>query len=390
MSLKEKIAAHVRDIPRSGIRDFFDVVQKMPDVISLGIGEPDFVTPWHVREAAIFALEKGRTGYTANLGLLRLRREISKYVRKHFEVEYDPESEIIVTVGVSEGMDIALRSILNPGDEVIFHEPCYVSYHPGTLLAHGKPVPVSTSAQNQFVPTASDLAAKITPKTKAMILNFPTNPTGATISEKQLEDVAELAIRSDLLILSDEIYAELTYEGRHKSIASFPGMKKRTLLFHGFSKAWAMTGFRIGFCCGPAPLIEAMMKVHQYSMLCAPTLSQEAAVEALINGESAVSAMKEQYLMRRNVFVAALNDMGLLCHIPKGAFYAFPSIRSTGLSSYEFAMRLLQEHKVAVVPGNAFGNGGEGFVRCSYATSMHDLEEAARRIGKFVKGLPKN
>jgi aminotransferase len=389
MSLKEKIAAHVRDIPRSGIRDFFDVVQKMPDVISLGIGEPDFVTPWHIREAAIFALEKGRTGYTANLGLLRLRREISKYVKKHFGVEYDPESEIIVTVGVSEGMDIALRAILNPGDEVIYHEPCYVSYHPGTLLAHGKPVPVSTSAQNQFVPTASDVEAKITSRTKAMILNFPTNPTGAAISEKQLEEIAEVAMKSDLLILSDEIYAELTYEGQHKSIASFPGMKKRTLLFHGFSNAWAMTGLRVGFCCGPAPLIEAMMRVHQYSMLCAPTLSQEAAIEALINGEPAVAEMREQYRMRRNVFVGALNDMGLLCHLPKGAFYAFPSIRSTGLSSYDFAMRLLQEQKVAVVPGSAFGNGGEGFVRCSYATAMADLEEAVRRIEKFLKSLPK-
>lgn len=389
MSLKEKIAAHVRDIPRSGIRDFFDVVQKMPDVISLGIGEPDFVTPWHIREAAIFALEKGRTGYTANLGLLRLRREIAKYIRKHFGVEYDPESEIIVTVGVSEGMDIALRAILNPGDEVIYHEPCYVSYHPGTLLAHGKPVPVSTSAQNHFVPTASDIEAKITSRTKALILNFPTNPTGATISEKQLEEIAEVAIKSDLLILSDEIYAELTYEGQHKSIASFPGMKKRTLLFHGFSKAWAMTGFRLGFCCGPAPLIEAMMKVHQYSMLCAPTLSQEAAIEALINGEAAVAEMRDRYLMRRNFFVGALNDMGLFCHVPKGAFYAFPSIRSTGLNSYDFAIRLLQEQKVAVVPGNAFGNGGEGFVRCSYAAAMSDLEEAVRRIGRFLKSLPK-
>jgi aminotransferase len=389
MSLKEKIAAHVRDIPRSGIRDFFDVVQKMPDVISLGIGEPDFSTPWHIREASIFALEKGRTGYTANLGRLRLRREISKYVRKHFGVEYDPETEIIVTVGVSEAMDIALRAILNPGDEIIYHEPCYVSYHPGALLAHGKPVPVSTSAQNQFVPTASDLSSKVTARTKGLILNFPTNPTGATISEKQLEEVAELAIKSDLLILSDEIYAELTYEGEHKSIASFPGMKKRTLLFHGFSKAWAMTGFRVGFCCGPAPLIEAMMKVHQYSMLCAPALSQEAAIEALINGAEAVAAMKDQYWMRRNFFVAALNDLGLLCHLPKGAFYAFPSIRSTGLNSYDFAMGLLQEQKVAVVPGNAFGNGGEGFVRCSYAAALGDLEEAARRIERFLKSLKK-
>ncbi len=389
MSLKEKIAAHVRDIPRSGIRDFFDVVQKMPDVISLGIGEPEFVTPWHIREAAIFALEKGRTGYTANLGLLRLRREIVRYVRKHFAVEYDPETEIIVTVGVSEGMDIALRAILNPGDEVIYHEPCYVSYHPGTLLAHGRPVAVSTTAQNQFVPTGSDVEAKISSRTKALILNFPTNPTGATISEKQLEEIAEVAMKSDLLILSDEIYAELTYEGQHKSIASFPGMKKRTLLFHGFSKAWAMTGFRLGFCCGPAPLIEAMMKVHQYSMLCAPTLSQEAAIEALVNGDAAVAEMKEQYRMRRNFFVSALKDLGFPCHLPRGAFYAFPSIRGTGLNSFDFAMKLLEEQKVAVVPGSAFGAGGEGFVRCSYATAMSDLEEAVRRIERFLKNLPK-
>ena len=389
MSLKEKIAAHVRDIPRSGIRDFFDVVQKMPDVISLGIGEPEFVTPWHIREAAIFALEKGRTGYTANLGLLRLRREIVRYVRKHFAVEYDPETEITVTVGVSEGMDIALRAILNPGDEVIYHEPCYVSYHPGTLLAHGRPVAVSTTAQNQFVPTGSDVEAKISSRTKALILNFPTNPTGATISEKQLEEIAEVAMKSDLLILSDEIYAELTYEGQHKSIASFPGMKKRTLLFHGFSKAWAMTGFRLGFCCGPAPLIEAMMKVHQYSMLCAPTLSQEAAIEALVNGDAAVAEMKEQYRMRRNFFVSALKDLGFPCHLPRGAFYAFPSIRGTGLNSFDFAMKLLEEQKVAVVPGSAFGAGGEGFVRCSYATAMSDLEEAVRRIERFLKNLPK-
>jgi len=385
MSLKEKVASHVRDIPRSGIRDFFDIVQKMPDVISLGIGEPDFVTPWHIREAAIFALEKGRTGYTANLGLLRLRREISKYIKKHFKAEYDPESEILVTVGVSEGMDIALRAILNPGDEVIHHEPCYVSYHPCTLLAHGKPVSVSTTAQNQFVPAAADIEAKITGKTKAIILNFPTNPTGATISKKQLEEIAKIAMKHNLLVLSDEIYAELTYEGEHTSIASFPGMKKHTLLFHGFSKAWAMTGFRIGFCCGPAPFIEAMMKVHQYAMLCAPTLSQEAAVEAMSRGDDAVAEMKERYLMRRNFFVKALNDPGLSCHMPKGAFYAFPSIKSTGLSSYDFAIRLLQEQKVAVVPGTAFGNGGEGFVRCCYATAMSDLEEAARRISAFVK-----
>ncbi|MBV9463111.1 MAG: aminotransferase class I/II-fold pyridoxal phosphate-dependent enzyme [Verrucomicrobiae bacterium] len=385
MELKSKIAAHVRDIPRSGIRDFFDIVQKMPDVISLGIGEPDFSTPWSIREAAIFALEKDQTGYTANLGRLKLRREIARYIQRDWQTEYDPESEIIVTVGVSEAMDIALRAILNPGDEVIYHEPCYVSYHPGTLLAHGKPVAVGTSAQNQFVPLASDLRAKITNRTKALILNFPSNPTGATLSEKQLEEIAEVAIQHDLLVLTDEIYAELSYDAPHRSIVSFPGMKKRTLLFHGFSKAWSMTGFRVGFCCGPAVLIEAMMKVHQYSMLCASSISQEAAIEALIGGDSAVQQMKEQYRLRRNFFADALNEMGLECHRPKGAFYVFPSIRSTGMSSYDFAVGLLHEEKVAVVPGTAFGPSGEGFVRCSYCASLQDLEEAARRMSAFVK-----
>lgn len=385
MPRSEIIARHVRDIPRSGIRDFFDVVQNVPDVVSLGIGEPDFVTPWHIREAAIYALEKGRTGYTSNLGLLRLRKTIAEYVERQFHLSYNPETEIIITVGVSEGMDIALRAILNPGEEVLYHEPCYVSYHPTVQLAHGVPIAVSCKAKNQFEPDASDFASKITPRTRAMMLNFPTNPTGATISDARLESLAKLAIEKDLLVLSDEIYAELTFEGRHRSIATLPGMRARTIFFHGFSKAWAMTGFRLGYACAPAEIIEAMMRVHQYAMLCAPILSQEAAVEALKNGDADVARMRDEYLSRRNFLVDALNGMGLECHKPKGAFYAFPSVRSTKKGSRDFAMGLLEAQKVAVVPGTAFGPSGEGHVRCSFAAAMTEIEKAVERMKRFLR-----
>jgi aminotransferase len=384
MEYEKFIAQHVRSIPRSGIRDFFDVVQDVPDVVSLGIGEPDFVTPWHIREAAIYALEKGRTGYTSNLGLLQLRRNIATYVEKTFGLSYNPEKEIIITVGVSEGMDIALRSILNPGDEVLYHEPCYVSYHPGIQLAHGVAVGVSCKAENEFAPKAEDFRAKATSKTRAMMINFPTNPTGGTATKEQLEGLAKLAIEKNLLVLSDEIYAELTYEGKHTSIATLPGMKERTIFFHGFSKAWAMTGFRLGYACAPAPIIEAMMRVHQYAMLCAPILSQEAAIEAIKNGDADVERMRDEYFLRRNFLVAELQKMGLECKSPKGAFYAFPSIRKTKMKSREFSLKLLKEQRVAVVPGDAFGQSGESFVRCSFAAGMSEVEKAVERMKRFL------
>ncbi len=383
----QRIARHIQNIPPSGIRDFFDIVQNVPDVVSLGVGEPSFVTPWHIREAAIYALEKGRTSYTANLGLLKLRESISAYLEENFGLSYDPKKEIIVTVGVSEGMDVALRTILNPGDEVIYHQPCYVSYQPGIHLAHGTPISVSCQAKNHFQPFTKDFAAKITPQTRAIILNFPTNPTGATVSGKELRSLAKLAVEKNLLVLSDEIYAELTYDGKHTSIATLPGMKERTIFFHGFSKAWAMTGFRLGYACAPEPIIEAMMRVHQYTMLCAPILSQEAALEALKNGSSDVEQMREEYLLRRNYLVDELRGMGLTCHMPQGAFYAFPSIQKTKLTSRDFALKLLKQHKVAVVPGDAFGSTGEGHVRCSFAAAMPEIEKAVERMKRFVDRL---
>ncbi len=388
--MNDKIAAHVRDIPRSGIRDFFEVVQSMHDVISLGIGEPDFATPWHIREAALFSLEKGRTGYTSNLGLPRLREAISSYVGRHFGVDYHAPSEILVSVGVSEAIDIALRALLNPGDEVLYHEPCYVSYAPSVTLAHGVPVAVPVREQDRFMLRADELEKRITPKSKILLLNFPTNPTGGTMPRQELEAIAEVCRRHDLIVLSDEIYAELTYDdAEHVSIASLPGMRERTVFLHGLSKGWAMTGFRIGYACAPAPLVEAMMKIHQYAILCAPIMGQDAAIEALEHGEPAVKHMHEKYELRRNYIAAALNDMGLRCPVPRGAFYVFPEIRSTGLTSREFSLRLLEEQKVAVVPGPAFGPSGEGFVRCSYATSLEQIKIAMERMAGFVAGLQK-
>jgi len=381
-----RIATTVQQIPKSGIRDFFDIVQTMKDVISLGIGEPDFVTPWHIREAAIYAIERGKTSYTANLGTLRLRHAIATYLAKHLHVDYHPKNEILVSVGVSEAIDLALRALINPGDEVLYHEPCYVSYGPTITLAGGHPVPVATRFEENFELNITDLEKAVTKKTKVLMLNFPTNPTGASISKEKLEELARFCEKHDLIVLSDEIYSELTYdEATHHSIAAMPGMKDRTILLHGVSKAFAMTGWRIGFACGPADIIEAMMKIHQYSILCAPIMGQEAAVEALERGEFSVTQMRNEYEHRRNFVVAACRDMDLPCLMPQGAFYIFPNITKYGMSSKEFALELLQEQKVAVVPGSAFGASGEGFVRCSYATSMEKLKIAMSRIEEFLQ-----
>lgn len=384
--IRSPIAAHVRAIPPSGIRAFFDVVQSTPGVISLGIGEPDFVTPWHIREAAIYSLEKGRTGYTSNLGLPALRAGIADYARGHFGVSYDAASEVLVTVGVSEAIDLALRALLDPGDEVVYHEPCYVSYAPTIALAHGVPVAVCTRAEDGFALRAEAVAAALTPRTKVLLLNFPTNPTGGVLPDVELEAIAELCRRRDLVVLTDEIYSELLYDGaRHRSIAALPGMRGRTILLHGFSKAFAMTGWRIGYACAPAELTEAMMKIHQYGILCASITSQEGAIEALRRGAPEIERMRRDYEARRNFIVAAFNDLGLPCGRPRGAFYVFPDIRPTGLSSQEFALRLLREKKVAVVPGPAFGACGEGFVRCAFATGLPQIKAALARIGEFLR-----
>jgi aminotransferase len=385
MDFSKYIAVHVREIPRSGIRDFFEVVQTMTDVISLGIGEPDYVTPWRIREAAIFGMEKGRTGYTSNLGLPKLRHAIARYIERRYGVEYHPQDEILVSVGVSEALDIALRALLNPGDEVIFHEPSYVSYHPSVLLSYGKAVSVKTSAKDDFRLLAEDIAKAITPRTKALLLSFPTNPTGGVLRAEDLRPIAEICARHDLIVLSDEIYSELIYDGtEHTSIASLPGMRDRTVLLNGCSKSFAMTGFRVGYACAPSPIIEAMMKIHQYAIMCASTMSQEAAIEALENCQKEVETMRGDYERRRNYVVNRLNEIGLPCHSPKGAFYVFPDITSTGLKSKDFSLRLLKSQKVAVVPGSAFGACGEGFVRCCFATGLDKLKEAMARIEQFV------
>ena len=385
MSLRDRTNATVRDIPRSGIRDFFDIVSTMKDVISLGIGEPDFDTPWHVLESTMFALERGATHYTSNYGYLELRKALASYVGKKFGAEYNPENEILVTVGVSEALDLAMRALINPGDEVLYHEPCYVSYRATILLAHGAPVAVETKPENGFRLTRSILEARVTPKTKVLMLNFPNNPTGAIMGDQDLKEIAGFARERDLIVVTDEIYGELTYDSPHTSIVSLPGMRERTLFLHGFSKAWAMTGFRLGYAAGPADLIEAMMKIHQYTMLCASSMGQKAAIEALARPEADVSAMVDEYRRRRNFIVAAFEEMGIECHRPLGAFYAFPSVAKFKLNSKEFAFALLQEEKVALVPGTAFGACGEGFVRCAYATSMENLKEAMRRIQRFIE-----
>ncbi len=381
------IARHVATLPRSGIRDFFEIVAKMDGVISLGIGEPDFDTPWHIREAAIYAIEKGRTHYTSNLGLIELRRAISRYVEKHFGVSYRPEDEILVTVGVSEALDIAFRALVNPGDKVMFHQPCYVSYHPSIVLTHGVAVPVPTYPKDNFALTADALAAAWQPGVKLLVLNLPCNPTGGTCTREQLDAIAKFCIEKNLLVLSDEIYSELTFEGEHVSIASLPGMRERTILLHGLSKAFAMTGWRIGYACGPAELIEAMMKVHQYSMMCASIVSQEAAIEALTHGEDDVKQMREQYRRRRDYLVRRFNEIGLKCHLPRGSFYAFPAVPVLGLSDKDFAVGLLQAERVAMVPGSAFGQNGAGFVRACYATRYEQLIEATKRIERYIQQL---
>ena len=387
MDSQRHIARHVVDLPKSGIRDFFEIVAKMKDVISLGIGEPDFGTPWHIREAAIYALEKGKTHYTSNLGLIELRRGICSYVERHYGIGYRPEDEVIVTVGVSEAIDLALRALLNPGEAVLYHQPCYVSYHPGVTLAHGVAIAVPTRAEDGFALNAEDLERAWRPGCKVLMMNLPCNPTGGTCDRARLEKIARFAVEKDLVVLSDEIYSELVYEQAHTSIAVLPGMRERTIFLHGVSKAFAMTGFRIGYACGPAELVEAMMKVHQYSMLCAPILSQEAAIEALARGEDSMKAMREQYQKRRDLVVRRFNAAGLKCHLPGGAFYAFPSVAGTGLSEREFAYGLLDAEKVAVVPGTAFGESGAGFVRASFATGYEQLIEACDRIDRYVQGL---
>lgn len=385
MDYDSKVSDQIRDLPRSGIRDFFELVIGRADVISLGVGEPDKPTPWPIREAAIRSLERGQTSYTSNLGLESLRNEIAAYVEKQFRVSYDPKSEILVTVGVSEALDIAFRAVLNPGDEVIYHEPCYVSYNPSIRMAYGVPVAVQTREENEFALMAEDVERAITPRTKVIALNFPTNPTGGIMPVEELEKIAKLAIKHDLLVFTDEIYCELLYDGRqHTSIAELPGMKERTVLLHGFSKAFAMTGWRLGYACAPSPLREAMMKIHQYCMLCAPIMSQVAGIEALRLGAEAYEEMRQSYEQRRNLIVARLNGMGLHCFNPGGAFYVFPEIRATGLTSKEFAIQLLQSKSVAVVPGNAFGSAGEGFVRCCYATDFDLIRKAMDLMEEFV------
>ncbi len=387
MNPSQYVAKHVAALPKSGIRDFFELVAKMKgqDVISLGVGEPDFVTPWHVREAAIYALEKGKTYYTSNLGLLELRKEISAYVETHFGIGYRPDDQVIVTVGVSEALDLAFRAFCNPGDKVMFHQPCYVSYHPSIALAHGEAIAVPTFAKDNFALTAAALRAAWQPGAKILMLNLPCNPTGGACSKQQLAEIAAFCVEKDLLVLSDEIYSELTFEGTHTSIATFPGMAERTVFLHGFSKAFAMTGWRIGYACGPAALIDAMMKVHQYAMMCASIIAQEGALEALKHGWDQVLKMREQYHRRRDLVVRRFNEIGLKCHSPRGSFYAFPDITASGLDEKAFAVGLLEKHKVAVVPGAAFGENGRGHVRACFATGYEQLVEACDRVERFVQ-----
>ena len=384
---KSYIAPHISSLPKSGIRDFFELVNTMEDVISLGIGEPDFVTPWTIRESAIYSYEKGNTHYTSNLGTIQLRKEICNYVKNTYDLHYQPESECIVTVGVSEALDLVMRAVLSPGDEVIYHEPCYVSYAPEIRMAHGIPVAVPTYEKNAFALDPGDLEKAVTDKTKAIVLNFPCNPTGAVLTYEQTKKIAKTAVKHDLIVISDQIYSELTYEDMTPSIATFPGMKERTVFLNGFSKGFAMTGFRVGYACGPAEIIDAMMKIHQYSIMCVSINAQHAACEALKNARQDLEMMKNEYCRRRNVIVNAFNNMGLPCLMPHGAFYAFPNITSTGLTSMEFAKKLLMSEKVAVVPGTAFGECGEGFIRCSYATSIDGIKTAMEKIEKFIKEL---
>lgn len=378
------LSENVKTIKPSGIRRFFDLASQMENVISLGVGEPDFVTPWNFREASILSLEEGYTAYSPNAGLLELRNEISKYVQKQFQVEYSPDNEVIVTVGASEALDIALRAVLNPGDEVIVVEPCFVSYVPIVELAGGKAITVQTLPEYDFKIQPEQIEALVTEKTKGIIICSPNNPTGTVLNKTELEKLASIVQKYNLLVFSDEIYAELSYDEPYTSFASLPGMRERTILMNGFSKAFAMTGWRLGFVCGPSEIIQAMLKIHQYAIMCAPSMSQFAAIEALKNGQDEVQKMVRSYHNRRNYIVEELNEMGLPCHLPGGAFYVFPNISSTGLTSEEFAEKLILDAQVAVVPGSVFGASGEGYVRCSYATSLEHLQEAMTRIRRFL------
>jgi len=383
--MRNRLSKTIQEIPPSGIRKYFDLASTMENVISLGVGEPDFVTPWSIREASISTMERGYTTYTSNSGLPELRYEIGKYLAEFFQVHYDDKKEMIVTVGASEAIDIALRAILDPGDEVLIIEPCYVSYDPTVKLAGGVPVSVTTDMSTKFKITADILREKITSKSKAIIFCYPNNPTGATMTKEDWLPIIELIKEHDLIVLSDEIYGELSYDQHHFSAASLPGMKDRTILISGFSKAFAMTGWRIGYACGPEDIIQAMLKIHQYTMLCAPIMGQWAAVEALRNGQKAKDDMVASYRQRRNYVTKMFNQIGLECLMPEGAFYAFPSITATGLTADQFAEQLIKEAQVAVVPGDVFGIGGKGHIRCSYATSMENLEKAIERMGKFVQ-----
>ncbi len=387
--MRNPLADKVIGIKPSGIRKFFDIAAEMDDVISLGVGEPDFDTPWHIREEGIYSLEKGRTFYTSNSGLLELRREIDRYMNRTQGIQYDPKKEIIITVGGSEGIDIALRAMVNPGDEVIIPQPSYVSYEPCAILAGATPVIIELKAENEFRLTPEELRAAITDKTKILILPFPNNPTGAIMEKKDLEAIADIIIENDIIVISDEIYAELTYKDRHVSIASLPGMRERTILINGFSKAYAMTGWRLGYACGPEEIITQMVKIHQFAIMCAPTTSQYAAVDALRNGDDDVARMKDSYDQRRRFLMNAFKEMGLSCFEPFGAFYVFPCIKEFGLSSDDFAMKLLEEEKIAVVPGNAFGDCGDGFIRISYAYSIEKLKMAMEKMGHFIDRLRK-
>jgi aminotransferase len=384
-ALDNLISRKVATLPPSGIRKFFDLLSSIEDVISLGIGEPDFVTPWHIREAGIYSLEKGYTMYTSNSGMPELRQELASYLELHYGVSYHPDQEILITTGSSEGLDLVLRAVINPGDEVIIPSPCYVAYPADIILTGGVPVIVPTNQQNDFVISASDVETKITRRTKAILIGYPANPTGAVMSRKEADAIAEVARKHNLLVISDEIYARLVYGVEHVCFPSLSGMKRRTILISGFSKSHAMTGWRIGYVAADRRFIQAMTKIHQYTMLCAPTMTQMAAIEALKNGEADVESMVQEYNRRRRFMVKRLNEIGLSCFEPKGAFFAFPSIEITGMSSEEFADKLLLQEKVAVVPGTAFGPCGEGFVRCCYATSLPNIEEALRRMARFVR-----
>lgn len=387
--MRDPLNKTITTIQPSGIRKFFDVVHEMKDAISLGVGEPDFDTPWHIREEGIYSLEKGRTFYTSNAGLKELKVEICNYLKRRYDVLYDPDGEVMVTVGGSEAIDIALRAMLEPGDEVLIPQPSYVSYVPCTVLANGTPVIIELEEKDEFRLTPEKLLEKITPKTKILIMPFPNNPTGAIMEREDLEKIAKIVEEKDLFVISDEIYSELTYKGHHVTIASLPGMKERTVLINGFSKSYAMTGWRLGYAAAPKEILRQMLKIHQFAIMCAPTTSQYAAVSALRNGDGDVETMREAYAQRRRYLVHALREMGLECFEPYGAFYVFPSIKKFGMSSDEFATRLLREEKVAVVPGTAFGDCGEGYLRLSYAYSLESLKVALDRIRNFVERLEK-